>query len=187
MGCSIKMTRSLPLLDCAPETGGRHNLCYDEASPERGQCSAVSAEVAKEMGVELLDEEYRFLRSFGLLDQKSSSWIRTPRNATWAGAFRDWRWADLHLPQRGAVVYSGRGFRTASRARRTPPRFMEHEAGSINSLCDAPFHHRRRSARPPCGRRHGQQAESIAEPKPREVGALPDEVVDRIAALSGSG
>ncbi len=109
--------------DCAPESPvGRRSLCYDEASRRARKANAPlssAEEVAKEMGVELLDEEqYRFLQGFGPFDHKSSSWIRTPAEVRDAGGalFGDWRYGRTFIYHNGAQsYYSGRGFRSLLR------------------------------------------------------------------------
>ena len=109
--------------DCAPESPeGRRNLCYDEASRRARKANAPlssAEEVAKEMGVELLDEEeYRFLQGFGPFDQKSSSWIRTPAEVRDLGGalFGDWRYGRTFIYHNGAQsYYSGHGFRSLLR------------------------------------------------------------------------
>ena len=109
--------------DCAPESPeGRRNLCYDEASRRARKANAPASsaeEVARAMGVELLDEEqYRYLQGFGPFDRKSSSWIKTPEEVRelGGGLFGDWRYGRTFIYHNGAQsYYSGRGFRALLR------------------------------------------------------------------------
>lgn len=70
-------------VDCSVESpAGRRSLCYDEAAlnarKENKPKSSVE-QMAKEIGVTLLDEEeYAKLQSFDNFDTKTSTWIDTP-------------------------------------------------------------------------------------------------------------
>ena len=68
--------------DCSAETPkGRRSICYDrEALDSRKEHKPENSaiEMAKEMGIEILNEEqYRELQKLGNFDTKTSSWIKT--------------------------------------------------------------------------------------------------------------
>ena len=86
--------------DCSRESpAGRRSLCYDDEALQKRKKnppagSAVSQ--AREMGVELMDEElYRRLQGIMELDLKTSSW-----RALLRATLRQ----DVHLPQRRRLV-----------------------------------------------------------------------------------
>lgn len=105
--------------DCSPESPkGRRSICYDHEALEsrkehKPKHSAV--EMAKEMGVELLNEErYRQLQKSGKFDTKTSSWIATPSDVRELGGaiFGDWRFGRVFIYHNGAEsYYSARAFR----------------------------------------------------------------------------
>lgn len=105
--------------DCSPESPkGRRGVCYDPEALEsrkehKPKHSAVG--MAKEMGIELLDEEQYFeLQQVGRFDTKTSSWIVTPPDVRKLGGaiFGDWRYGRLFIYHNGAESYYGaRGFR----------------------------------------------------------------------------
>ncbi len=105
--------------DCAAESPkGRRSTCYDQQALEarkEHKPAASAVGMAKEMGIELLDEaQYRALQELGKFDQKTSSWIRTPAKIRdLDGAlFCDRRYETVFLYHNGAGSYYGaRGFR----------------------------------------------------------------------------
>lgn len=105
--------------DCSKETPtGRRNVCYDREALEsrkkfKPDNSAV--DVAKEIGIEILDEqEYKNLQKLGQFDLKTSSWIKTPIEIRKLGGaiFADRRYDTVFIYHNGADSYYGvRGFR----------------------------------------------------------------------------
>ncbi|AYD46909.1 DUF4256 domain-containing protein [Arachidicoccus soli] len=105
--------------DCSAESPkGRRSLCYDqEALTSRKEYkpknSAVN--VAKEMGIEILEEEqYNYLQSLENLDMKTSSWLKTPDYVRVLGGaiFGDFRFGRVFIYHNGAEsYYAARGFR----------------------------------------------------------------------------
>lgn len=112
-------TNEIVFFDCSAESPkGRRSLCYDvEALASRKEYKPAHSalEMAKEMGVELLDEsQYRFLQQFGKFDTKTSSWLRTPEPIRKLGGaiFGDWRYGQVFIYHNGAEsYYAARGFR----------------------------------------------------------------------------
>lgn len=106
-------------MDCSKETPkGRRSICYDREALEKRKehkPSHSAMEMAKEMGIELLDEEqYRYLQTLGDFDYKSSSWIRTPdaMRKLGGGLFGDKRYDRVFIYHNGVEsYYSSRGFR----------------------------------------------------------------------------
>lgn len=111
--------KELLYVDCAAESPkGRRSLCYDQNawnSRKEHKPSGSAMEMAKDMGVELLNEEqYRDLQKFGTFDQKTSSWLYTPDSIRALGGsiFGDWRFGRTFIYHNGAESYYGsRGFR----------------------------------------------------------------------------
>lgn len=107
-------------MDCSVESPkGRRSLCYDRQSWEERKEFKPEGNVmdrAKEMGVELLNEEdYRFLQSLGPVDTKTSSWLVTPGEIRELGGaiFGDYRYGHVFIYHNGASsYYAARGFRT---------------------------------------------------------------------------
>ncbi|HSW16868.1 MAG TPA: DUF4256 domain-containing protein [Ramlibacter sp.] len=105
--------------DCSAESpSGRRSLCYDDAalaSRKENKPHASAAEMAAEMGIELLTEEqYRELQRLGEFDMKTSSWVRTPLDVRALGGalFCDRRYGRVFLYHNGAQsYYAARGFR----------------------------------------------------------------------------
>ena len=110
-------------VDCAPESPkGRRSACYDAAALAgrkefKPQASALA--LAAAMGVELLTEEqYRELQQLEPVDQKSSSWLRTPDEVRKLGGalFGDRRFGRVFTYCNGASsYYAARGFRASLR------------------------------------------------------------------------
>jgi hypothetical protein len=105
--------------DCSAETpAGRRSYCYDkEALDARKENKPANSAVqaAEEMGIELLDEEqYRFLQSLGPVDQKTSSWLKTPADLRKLGGaiFGDYRYGRVFVYHNGVQsYYAARSFR----------------------------------------------------------------------------
>ena len=109
--------------DCSKESPiGRRNSCYDREALEsrknfKPENNAV--DMAKEMGIEILnEEEYRKLQKLGEFDLKTSSWIETPVEIRKLGGaiFGDRRYNNIFIYHNGAESYYGvRGFRGSLR------------------------------------------------------------------------
>lgn len=105
--------------DCSKESPkGRRSLCYDHvAQVNRKKYPPQNnvEEIAKELGIELLDEsQYRFLQKLEKVDTKTSSWIKTPDKIRDLGGalFGDFRYGTVFIYHNGADSYYGsRGFR----------------------------------------------------------------------------
>lgn len=114
-----KKTGEITFADCSPESPkGRRSVCYDPAALEsrkehKPKHSALG--MAKEMGVEILDEtQYRQLQKLGKFDTKTSSWLATPDSIRELGGaiFGDWRYGQVFVYHNGAEsYYAARGFR----------------------------------------------------------------------------
>lgn len=107
--------------DCSPESPkGRRSLCYDHAALDsRKEFKPINSAVnmAAEMGVKLLTEaQYRYLQLFGAFDQKTSSWVITPKDIRNLGGaiFCDRRYDTVFTYHNGAEsYYAARGFRSS--------------------------------------------------------------------------
>jgi hypothetical protein len=105
--------------DCSPESPkGRRSLCYDREaldSRKENKPKGNAAEMAADMGVELLTEEqYKELQKLGEFDTKTSSWVKTPTNIRKLGGalFCDRRFDTVFLYHNGAEsYYAARAFR----------------------------------------------------------------------------
>ena len=107
------------IADCSKESPkGRRSLCYDPQALEsrkkhKPKDSAIG--MARDMGIELLDEKQYFqLQKLEKLDTKTSSWLRTPSDIRDLGGaiFGDWRFGRVFIYHNGAEsYYSSRGFR----------------------------------------------------------------------------
>ena len=112
-------TGEVLFFDCSPESpGGRRNLCYDREaldSRKEHKPAGSACDMARDMGLELLDEEqYRRLQELGEFDTKTSSWIKTPDDVRKRGGalFADRRYGRVFVYHNGAPSYYGvRGFR----------------------------------------------------------------------------
>ncbi|SDI42049.1 DUF4256 domain-containing protein [Mucilaginibacter sp. P19] len=118
-----KNTDEYIFFDCAAESPkGRRSVCYDhealEARKEHKPGNSA-VEMAKDMGIELLNEEqYRELQKLGTFDTKTSSWIKTPADIRELGGaiFADFRYGTIFIYHNGAEsYYAARGFRGALR------------------------------------------------------------------------
>ncbi|CAM2763549.1 DUF4256 domain-containing protein [Erysipelothrix tonsillarum] len=107
-------------MDAAPESPtGRRSLCYDQEALEqrkKNKPSGSAVKTAHEAGVALLDEDlYRILQSNDAVDQKTSSWLKTPLSIRNQGGalFGDYRYGTVFIYHNGAdSYYAARGFRT---------------------------------------------------------------------------
>jgi hypothetical protein len=105
--------------DCSEESpAGRRSVCYDREaldSRKENKPKASAADMASEMGVDLLSEEqYRALQKLGAFDLKTSSWIETPAEVRSLGGalFCDRRYGKVFVYHNGAQsYYAARGFR----------------------------------------------------------------------------
>lgn len=105
--------------DCAAESPkGRRSLCYDRKaweSRKKFKPADNAVDIAKAMGVELLNEEqYRYLQTLGEFDLKTSSWLKTPDHIRDLGGaiFGDRRFDTVFIYHNGAEsYYAARGFR----------------------------------------------------------------------------
>ena len=105
--------------DCAPESPvDRRSLCYDDEALEARKKNKPRGSVAgraKDMGIEMLDEEtYKKLQGIGEFDLKTSSWIATPDKIRGLGGslFCDRRFDHVFTYHNSAdSYYSSRGFR----------------------------------------------------------------------------
>jgi hypothetical protein len=118
-----KNTDEYIFYDCSVESPkGRRSVCYDhealEARKEHKPGNSA-VEMAKDMGIELLNEEqYRKLQKFGPFDTKTSSWIVTPAAIRKLGGaiFGDYRYGTIFIYHNGAEsYYAARGFRGSLR------------------------------------------------------------------------
>jgi hypothetical protein len=114
-----KDTGEFIFVDCSPESPKeRRSLCYDQEawdSRKEAKPKNSAVEVAKEMGVKLLNEEEYFnLQKLGSFDTKTSSWILTPPEVRDMGGalFADRRFGRVFVYHNGAEsYYAARGFR----------------------------------------------------------------------------
>lgn len=112
-------SKDFTFVDCSAESPkGRRSICFDQAallSRKEFRPADSAAEMAKAMGIEMLDElQYRRLQEFGAYDTKTSSWIQTPDKIRKLGGalFCDRRYDTVFLYHNGAEsYYAVRGFR----------------------------------------------------------------------------
>lgn len=117
----VILGKDLVFVDCSPESpAGRRSLCYDRKaldSRKENKPKNSAADMASEMGVELLtEEEYRELQKLGEFDLKTSSWIKTPNEIRKLGGalFCDRRYDQVFTYHNGAdSYYAARGFRSS--------------------------------------------------------------------------
>lgn len=115
----FKNPKSLMFCDCSAESPtGRRSLCYDRCALEsrkKFKPENDASSMASEMGVTILNEDqYRYLQEFGVFDQKTSSWLQTPRDVRQLGGalFADFRYGRVFVYHNGAEsYYAARGFR----------------------------------------------------------------------------
>ncbi len=109
--------------DCSAESPkGRRSICYDpEALESRKEHKPADSAIgmAKDMGIEILDEEqYKELQKLGKFDTKTSSWIKTPAEIRKLGGaiFADCRYNHIFVYHNGAEsYYAARAFRGSLR------------------------------------------------------------------------
>ena len=114
-----RATNQFLLCDCSPESPtGRRSLCYDRdalIARKENKPAGSAAEMAGDMGIELLTEEqYRTLQELGEFDLKTSSWIATPADIRALGGalFCDRRYGKTFTYHNGVQsYYAARGFR----------------------------------------------------------------------------
>lgn len=111
-------TKEYHFFDCSKESPKRRSLCYDQIALDtrkQNKPEGSALEKAKEMGIELLNEEqYRYLQTLGDFDNKTSSWLVTPEAIRKLGGaiFGDFRYNQVFIYHNGAESYYGaRGFR----------------------------------------------------------------------------
>lgn len=112
-------SKDIIFCDCSTESPkARRSFCYDnEALESRKQHkpSNSAVEFAQQMGVEIISEEqYHQLQKLECFDNKSSSWIRTPKEVRELGGsiFGDFRFGRVFIYHNGAEsYYASRGFR----------------------------------------------------------------------------
>ena len=104
--------------DCAAESpAGRRNYCYDDealASRKLNKPANSAVGAAAAMGIEILTEQqYRELQLLGNIDEKTSSWVKTPADIRKLGGalFCDRRYNTVFVFHNGAEsYYAARGF-----------------------------------------------------------------------------
>ena len=112
-------TGEVVFFDFAAESPAeRRNLCYDRAALDarkQNKPAGSALDLAADMGVLMLTEEdYRALQALGAFDQKTSSWVLTPKEIRDHGGaiFCDRRYDHVFTYHNGAESYYGvRGFR----------------------------------------------------------------------------
>jgi|SRR5690606_33717529 len=106
-------------VDCSKESPkNRRSLCYDRTALDSRKAHKPAndaATVAKEIGIELLNEsQYKALQELEEFDLKTSSWIQTPEKIRKLGGalFCDRRFDTVFTYHNGAEsYYAARGFR----------------------------------------------------------------------------
>lgn len=112
-------SKEIIFYDCVVESPkGRRSFCYDPTSlASRKEYKPAHSAIgfADDIGIEILnEEEYRFLQSLGKFDNKTSSWLLTPKKIRDLGGaiFGDYRFDTVFIYHNGAESYYGsRGFR----------------------------------------------------------------------------
>ena len=115
----IRYQGDLYVVDFSKETPKpRTSVCYDEEarlSRKKFPPETSAEALAKKIGITLMDEDmYRYLQSIDPIDQKTSSWIKTPDEIRSLGGalFGDYRYQTTFIYHNGADSYYGaRGFR----------------------------------------------------------------------------
>jgi hypothetical protein len=109
----------LQFIDCSAESPkGRRSLCYDQEALEKRKehkPNGSAVKWASDLGVRLLtEEEYIHLQSRVAVDQKTSSWLLTPKDIREKGGaiFGDKRYGRVFIYHNGAdSYYAARAFR----------------------------------------------------------------------------
>lgn len=111
-------SKEIIFIDCSKQSPARRSVCYDaKARKERKKFPPQTSaeELAKKMGIELLNEEqYRQLQEVEDFDTTTSSWLLTPKEIRKNGGaiFGDRRYDHVFIYHNGADSYYGaRGFR----------------------------------------------------------------------------
>lgn len=110
---------AIAFVDCSEQSPkGRRSCCYDKSARtgrKEHPPKTSAQEMAKEMGVEILNEEqYRALQELGAFDTTTSSWIDTPDAVRKHGGalFCDHRYKHTFTYHNGAdSYYAARGWR----------------------------------------------------------------------------
>ncbi len=105
--------------DCCTESPKeRRSLCYDREALDSRKANkprSSAMDAANDMGVEILDEQqYQELQKLGAIDNKTSSWLKTPADVRKLGGaiFGDYRFGRVFIYHNGAEsYYAARGFR----------------------------------------------------------------------------
>jgi hypothetical protein len=105
--------------DCAAESPkDRRSLCYDGvalAARKENKPKGSAMDMAEAMGIDLLTEaEYCVLQQLGPVDNKTSSWLKTPAEIRKLGGaiFGDFRYGRVFVYHNGAEsYYASRAFR----------------------------------------------------------------------------
>lgn len=109
--------------DCASESPkGRRRVCYDREALEsrkKHKPEHNAMDMAAEMGIDLLTEtQYQTLQQVESVDNKTSSWLKTPSDVRERGGaiFGDYRYGRVFIYHNSASSYYGvRGFRGSLR------------------------------------------------------------------------
>jgi len=106
-------------IDCSEESPiGRRSFCYDQEALDSRKANKPNHSAigfAEEIGISILDEEqYRKYHPIIGFDNKTSSWVQTPKEVRALGGaiFCDYRFGRIFTYHNGAEsYYAARGFR----------------------------------------------------------------------------
>lgn len=111
-------TGHVTFFDCSTESPDRRSLCYDEqslASRKEHKPKGSALGFAAKIGAKVLDEDqYMRLQSLGDFDQKTSTWLLTPKDVRSLGGaiYGDRRFGRVFIYHNGAEsYYASRGVR----------------------------------------------------------------------------
>lgn len=115
----LENNNEIYFVDCSAESPkDRRSFAYDyegQISRKEHQPKNNAIDLAKTMKIELLTEQdYRALQKVGIVDQKTSSWLKTPESIRKLGGaiFGDYRYGTVFIYHNGAQsYYAARGFR----------------------------------------------------------------------------
>ena len=115
----LEKNNEIYFVDCSAESPkDRRSFAYDyegQISRKEHQPKNNAIDLAKTMKIELLTEQdYRALQKVGIVDQKTSSWLKTPESIRKLGGaiFGDYRYGTVFIYHNGAQsYYAARGFR----------------------------------------------------------------------------